>query len=171
MLDAGSAISTDWRFGIAYNAALKLCTVLLYAEGYRASRELQHYRTLAALPEILGEAKKADAEYLDDCRKKRNIVEYDYVGRVSKSDADELIVFVKEFRDEVVTRSFSRNDLSLAGIVSPLTPDALFTRRSGFAQAGLPAEAASRRRALLVLRSPALQDIGGCSMQFVDGSI
>jgi len=103
MLDAGSAISTDWRFGIAYNAALKLCTVVLYAEGYRASRELQHYRTLAALPEILGEAKKADAEYLDDCRKKRNIVEYDYVGGASESDADELIVFVKEFRDEVIT--------------------------------------------------------------------
>src|SRR3990172_6216866 len=103
MLDAGGAISTDWRFGIAYNAALKLCTVLLYAEGYRASRELQHYRTLAALPEILGDAKKADAEYLDDCRKKRNIVEYDYVGGVLESDADELIVFVKEFRDEVIT--------------------------------------------------------------------
>ena len=103
MLDAGSAISTDWCFGIAYNAALKLCTVLLYAEGYRASRELQHYRTLAALPEILGEAKKADAEYLDDCRKKRNIVEYDYVGGASESDADELIVFVKEFRDEVIS--------------------------------------------------------------------
>jgi len=84
---------------------LKLCTVLLYAEGYRASRELQHYRTLAALPEILGDAKKADAEYLDDCRKKRNIVEYDYVGGVSESDADELIVFVKEFRDEGITWS------------------------------------------------------------------
>lgn len=24
------AISADWRFGIAYNAALKLCTVLLH---------------------------------------------------------------------------------------------------------------------------------------------
>jgi hypothetical protein len=66
-LDAESGISPDWRFGIAYNAALKLCTILLYAEGYRPSRELQHYRTLAALPEILGEARKADARYLDDC--------------------------------------------------------------------------------------------------------
>ena len=35
-------ISNDWRFGIAYNAALKLCTILLYAEGYRAERNLQH---------------------------------------------------------------------------------------------------------------------------------
>jgi uncharacterized protein (UPF0332 family) len=101
--DAQRDISTDWRFGIAYNAALKLCTILLYGEGYRPSRELQHYRTLAALPEILGEAKKADSEYLDDCRKKRNIVEYDYVGGASESDADELIGFVKEFKDDVIT--------------------------------------------------------------------
>jgi hypothetical protein len=102
MLDAGSAISTDWRFGIAYNAALKLCRIILSAEGYRPSHELQHYRTLAALPEILGEAKKPDAEYLDDCRKKRNIVEYEYVGGASGTDADELIEFVKDLRDEVI---------------------------------------------------------------------
>ena len=100
--DAQGDISFDWRFGIAYNAALKLCRILLSAEGYRPSHELQHYRTLAALPEILGEAKKPDAEYLDDCRKKRNIVEYDYVGGASESDADELIGFVKEFKDEVI---------------------------------------------------------------------
>ena len=34
--DARSGISADWRFGIAYNATLKLCTILLYAEGYKA---------------------------------------------------------------------------------------------------------------------------------------
>ena len=44
-----------------------------------------------------------DAEYLDDCRKKRNIVEYDDVGGASASDADELVGFVKNFRDEVIT--------------------------------------------------------------------
>jgi hypothetical protein len=100
--DAQGDISPDWRFGIAYNAALKLCRILLSAEGYRPSHELQHYRTLAALPEILGGTKKADAEYLNDCRKKRNIVEYDDVGGASNSDADELIGFVKQFKDEVI---------------------------------------------------------------------
>jgi hypothetical protein len=102
LTDARRDISSDWRFGIAYNAALKLCRILLSAEGYRPSHELQHYRTLAALPEILGETKKEDAEYLNDCRKKRNIVEYDYVGGASDSDADELIEFVKDLRDEVM---------------------------------------------------------------------
>ena len=101
--DAQKDISSDWRFGIAYNAALKLCRILLCAEGYRPSHELQHYRTLAALPEILGEGKKQDAEYLNDCRKKRNIVEYDDVGGASESDADELVRFVMEFRVEVIT--------------------------------------------------------------------
>ena len=100
--DAQGDISADWRFGIVYNAALKLCRILLSAEGYRPSHELQHYRTLAALPEILGKAKKADAEYLDDCRKKRNIVEYDDIGGASESDADELIGFVKDLRDKVI---------------------------------------------------------------------
>lgn len=103
LTDAQADISPDWRFGIAYNAALKLCRILLAAEGYRPSHTLQHYRTLAALPEILGNVRKADAEYLDDCRKKRNIVEYDYVGGASESDADELIVFVKAFKDDVIT--------------------------------------------------------------------
>ena len=31
-------LSSDWQFGIAYNAALKLCTILLYAKGYRPDR-------------------------------------------------------------------------------------------------------------------------------------
>jgi hypothetical protein len=49
--DASTArLSADWQFGIAYNAALKLCTILLYAEGYRPERNLAHYRTLQALP-------------------------------------------------------------------------------------------------------------------------
>jgi len=102
--DAGEkGISADWRFGIAYNAALKLCTVLIYAEGYRPEKTLAHYRTLQSLPLILGADKKADAEYLDACRAKRNTVEYDYVGGASAGDADELIEFVCGLEKEVLT--------------------------------------------------------------------
>ena len=43
--------------GIAHNAALKLCAILLHAEGYKAKRNLQHYRTIQALPKILGSEK------------------------------------------------------------------------------------------------------------------
>ncbi len=66
--DAKSSISADWQFGIAYNAALKLCTILLRGEGYRPAHGLQHYRTIMAMPLILGESRKDDANYLDACR-------------------------------------------------------------------------------------------------------
>ena len=95
-------ISNDWRFGIAYNAALKLCTTLLYAEGFRAEKMLQHYRTIQALPLILCSDRKGDAQYLDTCRSKRNIVEYDQIGAVSEKDADELIAFVDELKGDVL---------------------------------------------------------------------
>jgi hypothetical protein len=102
LADAEGDISADWQFGIAYNAALKLCTILLYASGYRPERALQHYRTIAALPVILGEQRKDDAEYLDTCRIKRNTAEYNMAGVATKLDASELADFVKELRDEVL---------------------------------------------------------------------
>jgi len=100
--DAHGGISPDWRFGIAYNAALKLCTILLYAEGYRPERKLQHYRTIQCLPIILGHERQTDAEYLDACRAKRNRVEYDYVGGASEDDVRELLDFTGELRDQVL---------------------------------------------------------------------
>jgi len=99
--DAESGISADWRFGIAYNAALKLCTVLLYTRGYRPPHGSHHYRTIMTLPLILGKERKQDAEYLNACRIKRNTAEYDYTGVATDMDADELLTFSKEFKDDV----------------------------------------------------------------------
>lgn len=103
LLDATGEISADWQFGIAYNAALKLCSMLLRAEGYRPARNLQHYRTIMALPLILGDEKKGDSDYLETCRKVRNTVEYDYAGGVSTEDAAELLAFTKELRKVVLS--------------------------------------------------------------------
>ena len=102
LVDAEEGISEDWRFGIAYNAALRLCTALRYAEGYKAERTLQHCRTILAMPMIMGADKKDDAIYLDVCRSKRNILEYDYIGSITKNDADELVAFVKVFKQDVL---------------------------------------------------------------------
>ena len=101
LTDAGGDISADWRFGIAYNAALKLGTILLHASGYRPEKTLQHFRTIAALPEILGQQRKDDADYLDTCRRKRNTAEYDRTGVVTDQDASELIEFCRELEQEV----------------------------------------------------------------------
>src|SRR4051794_18652308 len=66
--DTGSDISSDAKFGIAYSAALKLCTILLHASGYRPEQKLGHYRTITALPLILGDEQNDNAEYLNTCR-------------------------------------------------------------------------------------------------------
>jgi hypothetical protein len=96
------SVSYDWQFGIAYNAALKLCAILLYAQGYKAERNLRHYRTIQALPIILGKEMNPNAQYLDTCRAKRNIAEYDQIGVVSRGEAEELILFVEELREIVL---------------------------------------------------------------------
>jgi len=94
-------LSTDWQFGIAYNATLKLCTILLYAAGYRPEKNLAHYRTLQALPLILGADRQDDADYLDTCRGKRNTAEYDSAGQISPEEARELVAFSVELREAV----------------------------------------------------------------------
>jgi hypothetical protein len=63
---------------------------------------LQHYRTIQALPLILGPEHRADADYLDTCRKKRNIVEYDYVEGATEDEASELAAYVLELREKVL---------------------------------------------------------------------
>ncbi len=100
--DAGADVSADWRFGIAYNAALKLCAIILHAEGYRAAHDLQHYRTIAAMPLILGDSRSDDAGYLNICRTKRNIAEYERAGSISNAEADELLAFAKSLREDVI---------------------------------------------------------------------
>ena len=55
-----------------------------------------------ALPLILGNVRQEDANYLDSCRKKRNVVEYDYVGGASEKDAKELLQFASELRSDVL---------------------------------------------------------------------
>lgn len=99
---ATKSLSVDWSFGIAYNAALKLCAILLHSSGYRPEKNLAHFRTLQSLPLVLGAQYNEDADYLDMCRKKRNETEYDFIGGVSKSEADELLAFAKELKGAVI---------------------------------------------------------------------
>jgi hypothetical protein len=101
--DANQPLSPDWCFNIACDAALKLCTILLYAEGYRAGHEAAHYRTIATMPLIMGADRKKDAEYIDRCRSKRNTAIYEYADAVTESEADELIKFVRSFNREVMS--------------------------------------------------------------------
>lgn len=76
--------------------------MLLYVEGWRPEKNLAHYRTLMALPLILGEEWQEGADYLETCRTKRNVAEYDVAGQVSAAEAKELAEFVVELREAVL---------------------------------------------------------------------
>jgi hypothetical protein len=96
-------ISSDWRYNIAYNAGLQLATVVSYAAGYRTGRgESKHYRVIQALPLVMGPQFSAKRDYLDNCRRKRNVSEYDAAGTISAKEAEDLLQTVREFKVEVI---------------------------------------------------------------------
>ena len=94
-------LSPAWAFNIAYNAALHLCTAALAAAGFRAERDAKHYRTIAALPLVIGDEARDSAAFLDTCRTMRNDVTYEGVRVISRAEADELITAVSELREMV----------------------------------------------------------------------
>ena len=77
---------TDWRFNIAYNAALQLATAALAAAGFKAERSNHHYRVIQSLEFTVG-LSHTDIHKLDIFRKKRNTADYERTGVVSDFEA------------------------------------------------------------------------------------
>ena len=95
-------LSTDRRFATAYNAALLLATIALHAAGYRTASAGHHWATFHVLPEILGSDAQAAADYLDGCRAKRNVSDYDRAGAISEQELAELVTEVQAFRQDIL---------------------------------------------------------------------
>jgi hypothetical protein len=62
-------VSDDWRFAIAYNAALQAATAALAASGYRAGRDSHHYRVIQSLELTAGKGlhQRSDDGLADRC--------------------------------------------------------------------------------------------------------
>ncbi len=95
-------LSTDRRFATAYNAALQLATIALHASGHRAAGAGHHWSTFHVLPEIMGPQAQVRADYLDSCRAKRNVTDYDRAGEISERDAEEILAEAETFRRELL---------------------------------------------------------------------
>lgn len=93
-------LPTDWRFAIAYNAALQAATAALAAAGYRASRDNHHYRVIQSLEFTTAPGRKF-IDTLDSFRKKRNISSYDLSGAISDKEANEMANMAKALRRDV----------------------------------------------------------------------
>lgn len=95
-------ISADRRFATAYNAALQMATIVLYASGYRAGKPGHHWVTLKVLPEVMGSEVQDRADYFNSCRSTRHVTDYDRAGVVSDAAADEILEEAKSFKEQVI---------------------------------------------------------------------
>lgn len=98
------SLSIDWRFNIAYNAALQCATAALAAAGYRAAKEAHHYRVIQSLRYTLRSDEKLILK-LDAFRKKRNISEYDHAGSVTNNELNDMINLAIGLRKSVAEKA------------------------------------------------------------------
>jgi uncharacterized protein (UPF0332 family) len=97
-----TVISADRRFATAYNAALQLATIVLYASGYRAGKSAHHWVTFKILPEVMGQEAQERADYFNSCRSTRHVTDYDRAGVVADATAVEILEEVEAFKKEVI---------------------------------------------------------------------
>ena len=90
----------DWRFNIAYNAALQLASAALAASGYQAERASHHYRVIHSLEFTVGIDKRAIRAF-DAFRKKRNITDYERAHTISDREAEEILKLARRLQKDV----------------------------------------------------------------------
>lgn len=97
--DCSYPLYPDNKFGLAYTAARTLAAMAVYAAGYRVKHRLGgHYNTFLALKIALGPSIESLADYLDDCREKRNELSYEAAGVVTETEANELVQKTRDFQ-------------------------------------------------------------------------
>ncbi|NLO73402.1 MAG: hypothetical protein GX100_04730 [candidate division WS1 bacterium] len=99
---ASTDISTDLRFTAAYNAALALATLVLHAAGYRTAGVGHHRLTFECLPLVLGAHYRELGQYLNRCRGRRNVAEYQQAGQTTSAQVEELLEATAQFRTEAL---------------------------------------------------------------------
>ena len=94
-------LSVDGRFTKAYNAALQSTKMVIACCGYRVKGFGAHYATFQCLRLAMGKPIYKTANFLNKCRVKRNMAVYDAAGRVTESEAQEIIKVAKAFTKKV----------------------------------------------------------------------
>jgi hypothetical protein len=94
------SLPADWRFAIAYNAALQAATAALAAAGFRAAREVHHYRVIQSLALTIGASNELIRNF-DAFRKRRNMSSYEIGGMISDTEANEMATLAAELRRDV----------------------------------------------------------------------
>ncbi len=92
LADASLAgLSADNRFGLGYEAALLIAKMAIACAGYRVKGPEAHATTFQALALAMGPAVSKEVAYFDRCRRKRNVLSYEFAGAASESEAAEIL--------------------------------------------------------------------------------
>jgi len=95
--DSSLPLFPDNKFALIYNAARTLAVIAAAAAGYRIKhRGGGHYNTFLALKAAMGRGIDATADYLDECREKRNELSYETANVVTETEVEELLTRTKE---------------------------------------------------------------------------
>ena len=106
-------LSADRRFATAYNAALQATKMAIASAGYRVTTGARHHRiSLEAMKVALGKPVDAFSDYLDRCRRKRNVIDYDNAQVATETEAEEILTKTKQFI-ELVEEWISKNHPAL----------------------------------------------------------
>lgn len=89
-------ISADGRFDHAYSAVRALCEAALHASAYTVPKDSRkHERTIESLKLTLDAEWVEDADYFDQCRRRRHQSLYERSDVTQPADADELLARAK----------------------------------------------------------------------------
>ncbi len=96
-----SILSKNTRYALAFQVALRLAMIALYAAGYRIiDRNKHHYLAIASLEFTIG-ASKEEVRYFDKTRQKRHGGVYSTGEEITEKELEELMERVLELRAKV----------------------------------------------------------------------
>ena len=94
-------LSDDWKFNIAYNAALQASSAALAASGYAVSKgDSNHFRVIQSLAHTI-RLDAASVNALDGYRKKRSMSIYDSAGLITHADVKAILPFSADLVDRI----------------------------------------------------------------------
>jgi hypothetical protein len=97
-----AGLSADRRFATAYNAALQTASMAIACAGYRVTAKAGHHRvTIDAITLAVGNSGQRYADYLETCRRKRNVIDYTRAQVATDSEADEIVKMATAFNELV----------------------------------------------------------------------
>ena len=86
-----SGLSPEGRFRFAYDAGLALATIAVLASGHRVKSRIGHHQTtIEAAGLALGKEAAAIIQYLELCRRTRNVISYEG-DEIGEGHANELL--------------------------------------------------------------------------------